>query len=427
MNKILIVSFLYYPSTAVGARRIYNFKKYLSNENIDVTVLTVTKNKYAEIDRTLEIDNYNNNIVKTTCIGPIKVGKRKVYEGFVLGIKRRMLYVLNLLLKKVLFPDEYVGWLPFAIMKGVALHRKKRFDMIIASGMPWTNFLVAEILSFICKIPFILDYRDPWTCCQKRIFPSLLIKKISINYEKRLVKRVYKIIVNTSSEKQVFIHEFGERHEAKVFVIGNGYDPEVYSRLKEYKREKTIKQGKIFKLIHTGTFYESRTIYSLLKAILELKNEKIICKKNFKLISYGPFVSKDREFVKKYKLDDVIQENDFISYYDSLKELCNSSMNLLVVGSNDAPRIPAKLFDYLIVEKPIFCIGPVISEVRNIIEKNNYGVNCDINNYLDVKTNLMILLQKHLSGELNNRLIVRSDYSIVNQIKKLAKIIKEQN
>ena len=41
----------------------------------------------------------------------------------------------------VFVPDTHVGWIPFAVWKGVNLVKKERIDAIYATGDPWSDFL----------------------------------------------------------------------------------------------------------------------------------------------------------------------------------------------------------------------------------------------------------------------------------------------
>jgi hypothetical protein len=59
-------------------------------------------------------------------------------------------------------PDEYVGWLPWALWRGWRLVRKERIDAILASGPPFSVVLAGSLLGRLTRKPFVADLRDAW-------------------------------------------------------------------------------------------------------------------------------------------------------------------------------------------------------------------------------------------------------------------------
>ncbi len=429
MGKVLLISFLYYPSSSVGARRIYNFKKYLLKAGIMTTVLTVKKGGYYPTDSSLPVQEDDENVERTGCLvprHPYHLRSRKNIFSFLCWEITRVIHWASL---KVFFPDVYIGWLPFALIRGMALHRKYRYDVIIATGRPWTDFVVGDALAALSRRPLILDYRDPWTAYENATYGSQMIKRLSLWYERSLLKRASRVIVNTDDTKELFARRYAGEFSDKVRVIRNGYDPEVKAQLKNgCSAEETIDEEKkgFFRLVYTGNFNNERRADSLLRAVFELKREGILSEKNFRLVSYGFFEKKDRTLVAELNLADVVEEKDFVSYEASLKKLCAATMNLIVVGRQHGSMVPAKIYDYLMVERPIFGIGPTGSEVERIINKHNYGVFCDVENHQEIESSLKFLLEEHSRGGLKFQLRAPEEYSVHARVGELAEIIREQ-
>ncbi|MCA9407276.1 MAG: glycosyltransferase [Candidatus Omnitrophica bacterium] len=423
MKKVLVVSYLYYPSTEVGARRIYNLRKFLKDEEIDVTILTVDFTRYAELDESL--DYHGEKVFRTPSFGPVKVTKRVMNESFAVGFTRRAAYLLKRLCSQILFPDEYIGWRPFAVAKGIRLHKEEKFDYVLATGRPWSDFIIGRAIARKCKIPIILDYRDPWTADENIFFPSAFIKKISHWYEQRLVRYVDKIIVNTEAVKELFLKHFRHNLEGKIFVVTNGYDPQTAEHLEKASVDRGDHTGQgMCRLIHTGSFFESRSLETLIQAMRQLHEEKVIHPDNFEILSYGPLLGKDKRLLQQFNLTAFVKEHSFIPYFDSLKMLCKSSMNLLIVGNGHGSMIPAKLFDYLLARRPIFCVGPEISEAGKIIKAHDYGFYARINDPKDIAVRLRDAIHLYRQGKMQEPLTVPDQYSIRNQVHRLAVLLK---
>jgi hypothetical protein len=421
-KQALLISYIYYPSTAVGARRIYHIKKYLKKSGIIVTILTTNERKYAAIDNDLDTDESRENVHRTTAIGPIIIPSKRTNETIMFGLIRRCKYILQEILRTFLFPDEHIGWLPFAVYKAIRLHKKYKYAYVIASGCPWTNFVVADIVQKVCKIPLVLDYRDPWTVLDDNYYGSKSLLTISKWYETGLLKRAHTVIVNTQTSRELFLTKYADSISGfadKIHVVYNGFNYEVYNDLKSTDKTIPLK----FRMVHTGNFCSGRKLTNLLKAIRNLRNETLISSSNFEFVTYGPLQSGDAQLKRVYGIEDLIVEEDFIPYYSSLKQLRNSTINFMIIGEEHVPMIPAKFFDYLMVERPIFVIGPSESEVKNIIQAFNYGSFCNINDCDDIEANLKMLLQKYLLHQLRDDVHAPISMTAETQIDYLGKIL----
>lgn len=61
------------------------------------------------------------------------------------------------------FPEPtYVPWLRPALSAALALHRADPFDLTIATGNPYVDFVVAATLHADEGVPYVLDDRDSW-------------------------------------------------------------------------------------------------------------------------------------------------------------------------------------------------------------------------------------------------------------------------
>jgi|GEM_PF-5673630 len=420
MKRVLIISYFFYPSTAVGARRIYNLQKYLSKFGVSTDVLTVKASAYPEIDKKLE--SVEENVFRSSTLGPVKVTNRGEGETFLAGLLRRSRYVLSKIAGHILFPDEYVGWFPFALTKGMRLLKTSHYDLIISSGHPWSVFMIGDWLSRLTGVPHVMDYRDPWTAYDNNWFPSKLKRAASNTYEKGLVKRANKIIVNTKAVEAMFKKEFGNDVQSKIKVIRNGFDEEVAKLFSEETLPPRIQRNK-FRLVHTGMFYRSRNLGTLLQAIRVLRDEKVLSEINFELISFGALTGNDNRYIESNGLKDLVCECKYKSYQESLEELSCGSMLLLAVGADHGPMVPAKFFDYLMVRRPIFCLGPEQAEVKDMMSVSNRGLYCHIYDEGNVEKTLREAFNNWMTGEYDSMLPEASEFSISFQVKELIKFI----
>ena len=125
----------------------------------------------------------------------------------------------------------------------------------------------------------------------------------------------------------------------------------------------------------------------------------------------------------QFEYSQIHRENSFLNYDDTIQEISNSYINLLIIGQDHGPMIPAKLFDYFIVGRPIFCLGPENSEVKQLINRFNNGIYVNINSSREIEICLLSLIEQYHKQPIYQRLNPPEDLNIKLQINKLAHLI----
>lgn len=95
-------------------------------------------------------------------------------------------------------------------------------DVIIATGEPFILFHYASALSREFKIPWVADYRDPWTQDKRRIG-----KRVSVGFDAYLEKRSVASASAITTVSDYFEKKIRTLVPRKLFgIIPNGYDPQ---------------------------------------------------------------------------------------------------------------------------------------------------------------------------------------------------------
>lgn len=230
-------------------------------------------------------------------------------------------------------------------------------DCFYVTTPPLFLFFVALGLTFFKRVPVLLEQRDLLT-----INPITNLKLLRQNFVMRLLeawtlKRVSAVVVVTEGLKADLIKHFGISH---ISVIRNGFWEKDFERITATKRS-----GKI-RFIHIGNFYGTRNPFALLKSLAGIPD--LEAKVEFAF--YGSFETpKDLETAKAYclqnGLSDFVNFNDPVPRIQALQEVANSDVALLLThtsGSENA--IPAKMFEYIALRKPILAIthDPLVVE-----------------------------------------------------------------
>jgi glycosyltransferase involved in cell wall biosynthesis len=218
---------------------------------------------------------------------------------------------------------------------------KNKVDVIIATGEPFVLFHYAKRLSKRFKVPWVADYRDPWSNPWRK--KNGLYYKFNQWVEKRTVGSASLIsTVSTFVERQI-------RQQVPMgnFCIApNGYDEEVLANLHASKQN-----AEVFQMAFVGTIYDWHPLEIVLKTLNDWAASNP--QRKFELHFYGTNCNKEIiQNTTKYfpLLKEVVKVHPKMSNQSLLK--CASKHNILLLF-NDYAIIGTKIYDYLALKRKI--------------------------------------------------------------------------
>ncbi|MFX6461567.1 hypothetical protein ABTG33_18475, partial [Acinetobacter baumannii] len=78
-------------------------------------------------------------------------------------MKKMLFPTLKKMKKYLLVPDDQILWFPYAMKKGLEIFKQHQIDVVFSTSGPYTNHLVGLYLKRKTGLPWIADFRDPWT------------------------------------------------------------------------------------------------------------------------------------------------------------------------------------------------------------------------------------------------------------------------
>lgn len=158
MKRLLLVSYYFPPVGGAGITRARNLMRLLPANGWDCHILTVKSIAYRTFEPELLDGLDQGRIHRSGSFDPQRLlrllGVETVSAAFVeqgKGISGQF------------FPDPKVGWAKPACRKGIELHSTYHFDAIMTTSPPISAHLVGLSLSKRLRIPWVADFRDPWT------------------------------------------------------------------------------------------------------------------------------------------------------------------------------------------------------------------------------------------------------------------------
>lgn len=266
------------------------------------------------------------------------------------------------------FPDRYNAWLPFAVWLGIKELRSGRYDAIYSTSPPVIDNLVAAALQRVSGLPWVADFRDPWTQNPHLSFTPLELR-LARALEKSVLRRA-DAIVSVSEPLAELARELHGDRRGGVHGITNAFDPE------DYPGEVMLLQGR-FVITYAGMFYGSKRDPSVfLKAVEELIDEGAIGADELLVRLYGPRDPVVNEAKAALKYPQILEVNDPVPRREVIERERESTSLLILVWNHPSAAIGyvGKTFEYLGSRRPILAWNPTGGVLARLLEETGAGV-----------------------------------------------------
>jgi glycosyltransferase involved in cell wall biosynthesis len=282
----------------------------------------------------------------------------------------------------MMIPDKHNGWLLPGIMKGLQMIRKEAPSIIYASGGPWTGFLIAAVLKKLTRLPLVIDFRDPWVDNPYNEYQSPFREKVNQFLEKSCVQAADCVIANTEPLRTLFVEKYQQIPVGKFMTLTNGYDEAEFTGITWKPVVKTQEAPLV--ITHIGTLYSKRSPEKFLLAVAALIRKGIILPNTLTIKLIGKMnISGLKENLANMGLASVVECIDYLPKPEALNASLNSDALLLIQPATRL-QIPAKLFEYIRLGRPIFAVcGEGATE--EIITANNFGAVAHYDNVDDIE------------------------------------------
>jgi len=405
MKKLLVIAYHFPPCALSGTYRTLAWVRLLSQRGWDIIVLTV-KNPESPLDYELlkKIPN-SVKILQAPYINPLEIlGKFKKkhkksnpspltphssrFTSHLSRLKDWLTWWLHI-------PDNHICWFPFALLEAIKAIKKYKISIIYSTSPYMTAHLIAGLAKKITKLPWVADFRDPWRANPFRHIPYQTLDHWDSILEAWVVRQADHIICVTEYMKKDFINRY-PFIKNKISYIPNGYDPEEYENLKPIREF----DEDCFVITHTGTFYGPRSPIPVFKALNLLKKQLPDLSKKLRLQLIGnPTYNGEslEKIVAKFNIAEMVKVISTVPKYKALCYLKGSDVLLLVgfKGKGAEMQVPAKLYEYFAIKKPIFVLAPLKSAIADIFYTAGApGEICEPNDISQVSIKLKKMIEQ---------------------------------
>ena len=378
-KRVLVVSYDFPPNRTSAVYRMTGLTKYLPDFGWLPTVLTIRAGESTQEPKLLEklppsvevirtqlirINGWENRVAKTIAgvdgLQPAATVHRER------RFARQLRFLAELIRSTFYFPDDTVGWVPFALSRAIELHHRDPFDAIYATSPPRSAPIIGLLMKLLYGVPFVFELMDPWYPVKGRLrrksdewLQALLLRKAD---------RIVVMVPQHAEELNRFFHVPVE----KITVVRNGFFEEDFASAEAVKQPPL--DPRYFHLSHFGTIYPEN-YGSFFSALIELLRDSPGLRGWLRVNIFGYPCESVLRYAADGELKDIMQVRGFLEdRADILQMMRASDCLLLFWGREDFSKlaVAGKTYDYLRVGRPILALTHQ-GGVRELIEAAGAG------------------------------------------------------
>jgi glycosyltransferase involved in cell wall biosynthesis len=381
MKKVLIITYYWPPSGGAGVQRWLKFVKYLRGFGWEPVIFTPENPEAPSVDASLINDVPDGvEVIKNKIWEPYSfykkfTGKRsgeKMQAGFLSEKKSKFEFLEGVavwLRGNLFIPDARKYWIKPSVKLLVNYLNLHPVDIIVSTGPPHSAHMIALGLKEKLNIPWLADFRDPWTNIDfyKDLKLSKYADRVHHKMERSVLKKSDVVTVISRGMEQDFL----SIHKRKYEVIPNGFDPE--DAVQASDSNKVLKEK--FVLAHVGSLNKDRNPVNLWRAIKELIKKDDDFSEALEIRNVGKLDFTAVEALKEFGLIKYLNKISYLSHHDVIAQQQRAALLLLLVNRTPNAKliVTGKIFEYLISDRPILCIAPPDGDAAAIIKNTGCG------------------------------------------------------
>lgn len=427
-KKVLLISYYWPPAGGGGVQRWLKMTKFLPEEGWDPIVYTPSNGEAPVVDESLTSEVHPSiKTVKTPIWEPYgfykqltgKKKSEKVYSGFISDKKESFTQKLSVFIRGNFFiPDARKFWIKPSVKFLTKYLKENPVDVIVSTGPPHSMHMIALGVTRKLNIPWVADFRDPWTHID--FYDQLRLTSWADRKHKRMEQQVLKRADRVVTVSPSWAGDFEKLASGKsIQVIYNGFDHLDFGKTEVSPDEK-------FSICHLGSMNKDRNPHALWKALKEMTSDETFSSKlSIKLIGqvdHAIFASIEEHGLKPY-----LNHIPFMPHDKAILELEQSQLLLLPI--NDTPNsmgvIPGKLFEYLGAKRPIIGIGPQQGDSSRILRDSGAGNMFGYEESEQLRNQLTDYFEQFQSGTLHVSASGIMKFSRQNLAREYAELLKD--
>jgi glycosyltransferase involved in cell wall biosynthesis len=354
---IILLAYYFPPSDAVGGARPFRFFKYLQRLGYTCEVVTACEQP-------------PGGTPGVTCV-PDRLGvlwATKTRQSLGLGGH------FERAIRRFILPGCVgVVWAADAARCCLELARRRQGQkvVLVTTCPPIGPNLVGHLVVLQARIPWIADFRDPMSFGSGNADRYPVAMWILSRLESIVHRYADAVVANAESAAKVWRTRFPWARK-RIHVIWNGYDPE--NRL----RALPLAEPPARTIVHAGDLYDGRNPNLIVEAFARLRARGEPETSNARILLVGPIeaaTGTNWDVCNAATRDGWLELRKPIPRVEA-QRLVAQSAGLLLLQPQTVFQVPAKLFDYISIGRPVLALVPRDSAVEYLLANSGVPYRC---------------------------------------------------
>ena len=403
-KRILIITYYWPPAGGAGVQRWLKFVKYLPEFGWEPVVYTVENGEFPVLDFSLEKDvPEGTEVIRKKIFEPYGwykkfIGQKpqeRINAGFLsetdkpAGKEKLSRWIRG----NLFIPDARKFWIRPSVRFLSKYLREHPVDIIVSTGPPHSMHLIALAVKNKLNIPWIADFRDPWTKID--FYDELHLSKTADRKHHQLEKEVVRsadAVVSVTRYMQKDFEQLGAKNSV---YIPNGYDPEEIPVNISEEIEK-------FRILYIGSLNGSRNPESLWNIFGQLTKEEPGFSGDLRIELIGKTDISVLKSIEQSRLTPFVSMTDYVPHEQIFRLQKKAAILLLLINKTryDKGIVTGKIFEYIVSGRPVLAIGPPDGEAAHILEKTGTGVTIHYDDEKTLKKTITEFYHQYKKGTL---------------------------
>lgn len=336
MPRGLVITYSFPPIVESGTYRVLKFVQYLRDFGWDPEVLTLDPAYSWFKGRDPNLPMFVPGDVRITRVPSLQpradapLEEKKIYH-------------------EIQIPDNAIGSFFHFVYRGYQILRERKVDLIFTSGPPFTLHLVGFLLKKLTGLPWVADYRDPWTLPYP-LFPYRTPEGKELNefLERSIITAADAVtcvngLISDALQKRIGLQ--------RVYTVPNGFDPGDFGVISRRREAGSIS------IVYVGKVLTWHMPYLIWLCDLCTRSNAIKTRKKISLVLAGDFQrSEDEALLKRW--GDVVSNMGYVDYKDANSLMQAADLNLMLLAEEEKDYVKSKVYNQIAAGRPILIVAP---------------------------------------------------------------------
>lgn len=389
MKRVLVITYYWPPTGGSGVQRWVKFARYLPSEGWQPVIYTPENPEQLAVDRSLEKEIPEEaEIIKTHITEPYELykkflrgsghGKEAVEVNPVNARNKSFAQKAAMWVRGNFFrPDPRCMWIRPSVKYLKKYLEEHPVDLIVSTGPPQSMHLIGRRLAKETGLPWIADFRDPWT--KIFYFKHLSMTRATEKWHHRMEKKVLDEATAVVAVSPLVQKDFQQVTKTPVVLITNGFDENDYPDMNV--SEMSGGHEKDFTITHTGLFAADGNPTVLWDVLADKCRKDSEFRNRLKIRLVGKTDIQIIRSIEDAGLKDNLIDLGYQPHEVAVDEQRKASLLILPLRKEPEYKavLPGKLFEYIASRRPVLGIGQPDGAMAMLMDSTKTGTVLDWN------------------------------------------------